>query len=218
MYNSLRNQKNSIIAECKKASPSSGIIKNSYDPLKIAEIYERCGASAISVLTDKKFFQGSLIDLQKVSQLIKLPVLRKDFIIHEKQIYEARHYGASAILLIVRILSPSQLQEFIQISSSINMDSLVEIHTEEETSIAIEAGAKIIGINTRDLNTFQIHQDLVKKISPFIPDTIIKVGESGIKSQKDYLGMIKYVDATLIGTYFMKASNIELAFSDLYHD
>lgn len=215
LYGFLKEKSYSIIAECKQASPSAGIINKEYDPIKIAQIYQNCGASAISVLTDSQFFKGSLVDLKGVSEQVSLPVIRKDFIIDEKQIFEARHFGASAILLIVRILSQSQLKDFIQISSSLKMDTLVEVHTEEEATIALENGAKIIGINTRDLNTFQIHPELVPKISKLLPNSVHKVGESGIQSREDFWDMVRFVDSVLIGTYFMKAPNIESAFREL---
>lgn len=152
---SLKSKPLSIIAECKKGSPSAGIIRENYDPVGIAEIYEQEGARAISVLTDEKYFHGSLSHLEKVSSAVSIPCIRKDFIIHERQIFEARKFGASAILLIVRILDVSQLKDLMNVAHSLNMDCLVETHTQEEAETAIEAGAKIIGINTRDLDTFR---------------------------------------------------------------
>lgn len=205
----------SIIAECKKASPSFGVIRQHYNPVEIALIYEKAGTAAISVLTDELYFQGSVADLQKVVKAVNIPVLRKDFILDFKQIQEARKYGASAILLIVRILSPSQLKELQQFSASLGMDSLVEIHTEKEAEIALDAGVEIIGINTRDLDTFQIHEDLVERIFPMIPSGIVKIAESGIHSSHDLLNAAKYADTALIGSYFMQASSIEDAFGKL---
>lgn len=178
-------------------------------------IYEKAGAAAVSVLTDELYFQGSLADLQKVVEAVKIPVLRKDFILDIKQIQEARKYGASAILLIVRILSPSQLKELQQFSASLGMDSLVEIHTEKEAEIALDAGAEIIGINTRDLDTFQIHEDLIEKISPVIPQGIVKVAESGIHSSRDLLNAARFADTALIGSYFMQSTSVEDAFGEL---
>lgn len=212
---SLLSQKGSIIAECKKGSPSMGIIKADYDPVAIAEEYYHAGAKAISVLTDQKFFFGSLNDLKNVSEKIPLPVIRKDFIIHEKQISEARFYGASAILLIVRILEDSQMKDLLQFSHSLGMDVLVETHTKDEVDRALNAGAEIIGINTRDLDTFEIHPNLIEKIAPQIPNHILKVGESGIKNRTDYQDMIQHVHSVLIGTYFMQKNHITQGFQDL---
>ncbi|HNN81167.1 MAG TPA: indole-3-glycerol-phosphate synthase, partial [Leptospiraceae bacterium] len=175
----------------------------------------KSGARAISVLTDKNFFQGSLEDLKAVSENVEIPVLRKDFVIHEKQIREAAIFGASAILLIVRILKPYQLQNLLEFAYSIGLEALVEIHTKEEAKIAEEAGAKIIGINTRDLDTFKIHPNLIEEVSPTLSKDTLIVGESGIKNKQDYLNMKKYVQSVLIGTYFMQKENIELAFKEL---
>jgi indole-3-glycerol phosphate synthase len=207
--------KTGIIAECKKSSPSAGIIRQGYDPVSIAKVYESCGASAVSVLTDRSFFSGSPEDLRLVSSTIKIPTLRKDFIIDERQIFETRTLGAAAVLLIARILSFSQLKEFIQISESLNMDCLVETHNAGEIELALNAGAKILGINTRDLDTFEIHTDLISSLSKLIPKTCISVGESGIKNRSDYLDMKQHVDSVLIGTYFMKSENIQESFKSL---
>ena len=146
LLDSLKSSFDSIIAECKKASPSRGIIRADYYAVKIARIYEACGA--ISVLTDRNFFQGSLEDLQRVAASVNLPVIRKDFILHEKQIREAVRFGASAILLIVRILKPTQLKELLDYAYSLGLEVLVEIHTRKEAEIAVEVGSRIIGINT----------------------------------------------------------------------
>ncbi len=192
-----------------------GVIRADYDPVKFAKIYEACGARAISVLTDRNFFQGSLDDLQKVAASVNLPVIRKDFILHEKQIREAAFFGASAILLIVRILNPSQLKDLLDFAYSIGLEVLVEIHTKKEAEIAVEVGSRIIGINTRDLDTFQIHQNLIEEVSLDLPKHIHVVGESGIKNRNDYLSMKKYVQSTLIGTYFMQKDDITAAYRDL---
>ena len=207
--------KTGVIAECKKSSPSAGIIRQNYDPVSIAKIYESCGASAISVLTDASFFSGSPEDLRLVSSTVKIPTIRKDFIIDEKQIFEARTLGAAAVLLIARILPFSQLKDFIQIAENLNMDTLVETHNAIEVEQALKAGAKIVGINTRDLDTFEIHTDLIYSLSKLIPKTCISVGESGIKNRSDYLDMKQHVNAVLIGTYFMKSENIQQSFIEL---
>lgn len=192
-----------------------GIIRADYDAVKIARIYEACGARAISVLTDRNFFQGSLEDLQRVAASVNLPVIRKDFILHEKQIREAVRFGASAILLIVRILKPTQLKELLDYAYSLGLEVLVEIHTRKEAEIAVEVGSRIIGINTRDLDTFQIHQNLIEEVSLDLPKHIHIVGESGIKNRNDYQNMKKYVQSTLIGTYFMQKEDITSAYKEL---
>lgn len=192
-----------------------GVIREKYNPIEHAKIYEKMGASAISVLTDKDFFQGSLLDLQNVAKAVNIPVIRKDFIIHEKQIREAARFGASAVLLIVRILKVNQLIDLLAITKKIGLEALVEIHSNKEAEIALESGAEIIGINTRDLDTFQIHSDLIEKVSKRIPNNIHLVGESGIKDKKDYVEMKKHVRSVLIGTYFMQQENIEAAYKNL---
>lgn len=192
-----------------------GVIRGDYDAVAIARIYEACGARAISVLTDQNFFQGSLKDLEQVSSVVNLPVIRKDFILHEKQIREAVRFGASAILLIVRILKPTQLKELLDYAYSLGLEVLVEIHTKKEADIAVEAGSRIIGINTRDLDTFQIHQNLIEEVSLDLPNHVHIVGESGIKNRNDYLNMKKYVRSTLIGTYFMQKDDITSAYKEL---
>ncbi|MBE7411346.1 MAG: indole-3-glycerol phosphate synthase TrpC [Leptospiraceae bacterium] len=208
-------QKSGIIAECKKASPSKGVIVNSYNPTEIAKIYEKSGASAVSVLTDSLFFQGSLQDLKNVSDSVSIPVLRKDFIIDEKQIREAIFYGASAILLIVRILDSNRLKELLGYAETLGLEVLVEIHNKNEAEIALNSGAKIIGINTRDLDTLQIHKGLIQELTELLPNSVLKVAESGINGKEDYLGIKKYTRYVLIGTYFMQSSDIANSFSNL---
>lgn len=215
---SLLSQKGAIIAECKKASPSKGVIRANYNPVQIALEYEACGAKAISVLTDVQFFQGSLQDLEQVAKNVRLPVLRKDFLIHEKQILEAKQFGASAVLLIVRILEQSQLISLHSLARSLGMEVLVEVHSVEEAKRAVGAGAEIIGINTRDLDTLEIRPELIAEISSVIPKEIVVVGESGIQNRNDYLQMLPFVQAVLIGTYFMEADDISKAFKKLTKD
>jgi len=212
---SLKKQKISIIAECKKGSPSAGVIRAEYDPKAIAKDYEAMGAGAISVLTDQNFFMGHIDHLKLVSEAVKIPVLRKDFIIDKLQIQEARYFGASAILLIARILTPPKLEELLEYAHSLHLEALVEIHTKEEAKMALDAGAKIIGINTRDLDTFQILPNVVAEISPSLPASIHRVGESGIQSSNDLKNMLKYADSVLVGTYFMKSGDIRMAYKEL---
>ncbi|TGK31806.1 indole-3-glycerol-phosphate synthase [Leptospira gomenensis] len=216
LRDSLRSRTFSIIAECKRKSPSAGQIRSDYDALSVAKVYEESGASAISVLTDRQYFGGSLEDLRAVSSNVKIPVLRKDFILDGIQIREARSNGAAAVLLIVRILTPDRIRDFIRTASSLGMDSLVEVHTVDEAKLALDCGAEIVGVNTRDLDTFQIHQDLVEEVAAILPKNIVRVGESGVRSRSDLDRFRKLVDAALIGTYFMEKQDIRKAWLDLF--
>jgi indole-3-glycerol phosphate synthase len=199
----------SLIAEVKKASPSKGIIREDFDPVKIARIYEECLASAISVLTDKAFFQGDLEYLTLIREAVKIPLLRKDFIIDEFQIYEARAFGADAILLIVSILDKTQLAEYQHLANELGLDSLIEVHTEKEVEKAIYADANIIGINNRDLSTFETNIDTTAHLIKLIPDDKIVVSESGISTRDDILTLKDQgVDAVLIGETLMKSDDI----------
>lgn len=198
-----------FIAEIKKASPSKGIIRENADILDISKNYTSCGASAISVLTDEKYFHGSLEDLNKVSHKTELPVLRKDFIIDMYQIYEAKANGASAVLLIVAILDKDQLMEFQQLARSLGLDVLVEVHTKNELNIAIEAGVEIVGINNRDLRTFKVDLNTSKDLIEHVPDETLAVVESGIHTRQDVLYFENLrVDALLVGEALMGAPDI----------
>ncbi|TYQ15460.1 UNVERIFIED_CONTAM: indole-3-glycerol phosphate synthase [Acetivibrio alkalicellulosi] len=204
-----RSNQISIIAEVKKASPSKGIIKDDFDPLKIAKEYSESNVQAISVLTEKEFFLGHDDYLVKIRQNIALPILRKDFIIDLWQIYQSRCLGADAILLIVSILSDDQLKKFQIVAGILGMQCLVEVHDREELERALESGAKIIGINNRDLKTFSVDIETTEKLMNYIPHDRAVVSESGIKTAQD----MKYlkdlgVDAVLIGETFMRAPSI----------
>lgn len=204
-----------IIAECKKGSPSAGILRKEYDPLKIARSYQKMGASAISVLTDEEFFLGSLSHLKEVSSHISLPIIRKDFIIDELQIEEAYAYGASAILLIVRILDKAQLKHLYSYAKRLGLDVIVETHNEDEIQTALDLEFNVIGINTRDLDTFKIHNDLIHELSKLIPNEKVIVGESGVSGNSDLKSYLGIVDSLLIGTYFMKSPDIETSYRTL---
>lgn len=206
----------SIIAECKKASPSAGVIRKGYNAIQIAKEYQRLGACAISVLTDASFFQGSIEDLRDVSINVSLPVIRKDFILDEIQIEEAYANGASAILLIVRILEEKRLIELYQFAKKLGMDVLVETHNEIEIQVALDSGFSIVGINTRDLDTFEINDSLVEKLRNLIPKGTLVVAESGISSEVEFKRYLGLVDACLIGTYFMRSDSIESAYKSLF--
>ncbi len=200
-----------IIAEVKKASPSKGVIREDFDPVEIAKAYERGGAKAISVLTDEKFFQGSPFYLRQVAEAVKLPVLRKDFIVDEFQIYGAKALGASSYLLIVTILSDSELKDFIELGRELGMEPLVETHTEEEVERALKAGAEIIGVNNRDLKTFTVSLSTTLKLLPLIKsEGKLAVSESGIKGKDDLIMLREAgVDAFLIGETLMRSKNPE---------
>lgn len=218
-YENLKKRSPAIIAECKKASPSSGILKENYDPIKIAQTYEMLGASAISVLTDETFFLGSLLDLQHVSNSVHIPVLRKDFILSEIQIYEAMLYGADAVLLIVRILDSSTLEKLIRICINENLDYILEIHSKEELDIALRFPVKIIGINHRNLDTLEMDLELSKNLAPLIKKhnkEILIIAESGIEEPNIIEELESIVDGFLIGTYFMKSSCIEKSWNYLF--
>jgi indole-3-glycerol phosphate synthase len=202
-----------VIAEIKKASPSAGVIAKSFDPVQIAKNYERGGADAISVLTDSKFFQGALGHLVDVRAAIALPVLRKDFILDEVQIAESAAVGADAILLIVAALEQTQLDDLSAAAAKYRLAALVEVHSAEEVGRALDAGSKIIGINNRDLATFDVDLSVTEELSGQVPDDVVVVSESGIKSLAD-IARVKAcgVDAVLIGEALMRG---ELSIRDL---
>ncbi|SHK32422.1 indole-3-glycerol phosphate synthase TrpC [Paramaledivibacter caminithermalis] len=206
----------SIIAEIKKASPSKGIIKENFNPLEIAKAYTHNKAEAISVLTEDKFFWGDNSYLNKVRNITSAPLLRKDFIIEPYQIYQSKMLGADAILLIVSILSKNKLIEFQKIARSINLSCLVEVHDRFELEIALESDAEIIGINNRNLKTFETSIDTTKKLIKYIPKSKIVISESGINTRSDmkFLESIG-VKGVLIGESFMRANSIKDKFKEL---
>lgn len=196
----------SIIAEVKKASPSKGIISPDFDPVKIACNYQVNGAQAVSVLTDVHFFQGDLLYLLQVREAIDLPVLRKDFIIDHLQIDEAHAHGADAILLIASILDEQQIRDFQQHASDLCMDSLVEVHQEDELSKSLRAGAELIGVNNRNLNDFSVDIDTTFRLMKMIPSDIPVVSESGLRNIHDIEALDRAgVCAALIGETLMRA-------------
>jgi len=215
----LRGDRIQLIAEVKKASPSRGIIRPDFNPVEIAKTYANNGASAISVLTESKYFQGSLNHLRDVRNALenkRLPLLRKDFLSDPYQIYESRAYGADSLLLIVAILGPGKLKELLELSHQLNMSCLAEIHNEVELEIALGSGARIIGINNRDLNTFTVDLTTTERLRPLIPQDRIVVSESGIKSRSDMEKLKKWgVDAVLIGESLLSAPNITAKMKEL---
>lgn len=207
-YKALSADTVNVIAEIKKASPSMGVIRKDVDIISFARIYETAGANAISVLTDKKFFQGDIEFLKQVKQTVKIPVLRKDFIIHPLQLFEARQAGADAVLLIAAALSSGQLKKLYQASLDLGMDVLLEIHDEDDLKKALKTEAPLIGINNRSLKTFQINLNTALKLFPKIPSDRQVVVESGINSLRELqifleVGMNRF----LVGKYLMEQSD-----------
>jgi indole-3-glycerol phosphate synthase len=198
-----------LIAEIKKASPSAGLIREDFNASKIADIYIKNKASAISVLTEDKYFLGKFAYLEKVSQHCPVPLLMKDFIVHEYQIYEGLFYGASAVLLIVAILTDGQLKALMKMAHSLGLDCLVEVHDKEEVKRAVAAGVEIIGVNNRNLKSLKVDLNNCLGLIPKIPKGITIVAESGLKTHED----IRKVEeagahAVLIGETFMRSPDI----------
>jgi indole-3-glycerol phosphate synthase len=198
-----------LIAEIKKASPSQGVLRRDFNPVDIARRYEEHGASALSVLTEERFFLGRLSYLEEVRKNVGLPLLRKDFIIDEYQVHEARAFGADAVLLIAAILEDARLKDYGDLASDLGMASLIEVHTPEERDRALTTGGRLIGINNRDLNTFKTDLDTTFKLLEEIPDDCVVVSESGVATRKDIERLREAgLDAVLIGETFMKAPDI----------
>jgi len=205
-----------VIAEVKKASPSKGVICPDFDPKAIAASYAEGGAEAVSVLTDEKFFQGALEYIPLVRHAVKLPVIRKDFIIHELQIKEASNYGADAILLIAAILDREQIRDYLQMSAELLMDVLVEVHDEKELEKALAAGSSLIGINNRDLRDFTVNLHTTIRLRKEIPAEIPVVSESGIKDHADMQMLQDHgVTAALIGETLMRSGDRAAALRQL---
>jgi indole-3-glycerol phosphate synthase len=197
-----------LIAEVKKASPSKGVLKADLEPAKQAAAYALAGACAISVVTEEDFFQGDLAWVDNIAQSAGLPVLRKDFVYESFQVYETRAAGASAILFIVAMLEPSELKDLIALANRLNLDPLVEIHDETELGEALEAGASIIGVNNRDLKTFNVDVQTSVRLSRLIPDDRLFVVESGIRNKADIeLLLGAGADAFLIGEHFLTSAD-----------
>lgn len=198
----------SFICEVKKASPSKGVIAEDFPFPDIALSYEKAGADAVSVLTEPDYFKGSDNFLMLISKIISTPCLRKDFIIDEYMVYEAKNLGASAVLLICSILSDSQLKEYLELAHSLGMSALVETHSIDEAERAVNAGAEIIGINNRDLRTFKVDLNTTKAVAEAVPEGKILVSESGIHSAEDIAFVRRAgADAVLIGEAFMRSDN-----------
>ncbi len=200
-----------IIAEVKKASPSKGVIREDFDPLLIAKEYEKGRASALSILTEPHFFQGNIEYITQIRRYVPMPLLRKDFIVSKYQLVEALVYGADFVLLIAKALSQSELKELLEFTRHLGMEALVEIHDKDDLKKAIFAGSDIIGINHRNLETFEMDMSLCEKLIPLIPNGKIIVAESGIDSHEKVINLHKMgVDAFLIGEHFMRQNDISL--------
>ncbi|KQT18415.1 indole-3-glycerol phosphate synthase [Chryseobacterium sp. Leaf404] len=203
-----------IIAEFKRKSPSKGIINDKVSPLEVVSAYEKFGASAVSVLTDKEFFGGSFDDILNVRNQINIPILRKDFMIDEYQFYEAKSIGADVILLIAACLSPSQVSEFTELAHSLELEVLLEIHTEDELQ-HINKNVDLVGINNRNLKDFKVDLQHSVHLKNMLPENTLSVAESGISSEEDFKFLKeKGFDGFLMGEYFMKNENPGKKFGD----
>jgi len=205
-----------ILAEIKNASPSRGAFTRSFDPAAIAVAYAAGGAAALSVLTDREFFLGSLADLQSARAAVALPALRKDFTIDEFHVIEAAAHGADAVLLIAALLDESELRRFRELAARFNMASLVEVHSVDELAPAIASGAEIIGVNNRDLRTFEVNLETSLRLAEKISAGVVKVSESGIHSRQDVQRLRSAgFEAFLVGEHLMKSSDPAAALREL---
>lgn len=206
--NALKKPDISFICECKKASPSKGLIAPDFPYLQIAEEYEAAGADCISVLTEPKWFLGSDEYLREITSAVSIPCLRKDFTVDEYMIYEAKLLGASAVLLICSILSEGQIKEYINICDELGLSTLVEAHDESEVQTALNAGARIIGVNNRNLKDFSVDTDNSRKLRELIPPDVLFVSESGVQTAGDVAVLRKIgADAVLIGETLMRSAD-----------
>ena len=204
--NALKTPELSFICECKKASPSKGLIAPDFPYLQIAKEYEAAGADAISVLTEPKWFLGSDEYLREIASQVSIPCLRKDFTVDAYMIYEAKLLGASAVLLICSILDASQMREYISLCDELGLSALVEVHDEAEVQKAMDAGARIIGVNNRNLKDFTVDTDNSRRLRSLLPPDVLFVSESGVKSAEDVASLRKIgADAVLIGETLMRA-------------
>jgi indole-3-glycerol phosphate synthase len=205
----LKHEHVALIAEIKRVSPSRGTLRAELDPAQLARVYARSGASALSVLTDAKYFHGSLADLEVVREAVDVPVLRKDFVVDEYQLYEARAHQADAVLLIVRILSDAQLRDYLALARSLGLGVLTEVHDEAELDRALAADARIIGINNRNLADFTVSLATTERLAPRIPSGKIIVAESAIFTRADVERVARVgAQAVLVGEALMRAGDV----------
>ena len=215
-YQTLKKEGMSYICEVKKASPSKGLIAPAFPYLEIAKEYQEAGAAAISCLTEPFYFQGSDRYLQEITAAVDIPVLRKDFTVDEYMIFQAAAYGAAAVLLICAILNDEQLKEYRELAEELGMDALVEAHDEEEAERALKSGARIIGVNNRDLKTFQVDMQNSIRLRKLAPENVVFVSESGIKTSDDIRKLYdNQVDAVLIGETLMRSQDKKAALEEL---
>lgn len=215
-YQALKKEGMSYICEVKKASPSKGLIAPAFPYLEIAKEYQEAGAAAISCLTEPFYFQGSDRYLQEITAAVDIPVLRKDFTVDEYMIFQAAAYGAAAVLLICAILNDEQLKEYRELAEELGMDALVEAHDEEEAERALKSGARIIGVNNRDLKTFQVDMQNSILLRKLAPENVVFVSESGIKTSDDIRKLYdNQVDAVLIGETLMRSQDKKAALEEL---
>ncbi|GII90368.1 indole-3-glycerol phosphate synthase TrpC [Sinosporangium siamense] len=215
-YAALGGDKVSVIAEVKRSSPSKGALAAIADPAALARDYESGGAHVISVLTERRRFGGSLEDLASVRAAVDVPVLRKDFVVTSYQLWEARAHGADLVLLIVAALEQNALVSLIERAESIGLTPLVEVHTAEELDRALDAGAKIIGINARDLKTLKVDREVFGRLAPKIPDGVIRIAESGVRGPHDLLAYARAgADAVLVGESLVTGKDPRAAVVDL---
>ena len=212
----LKGEDVAVIAEVKRASPSKGAMAAIADPAALAVDYEAGGASVISVLTEQRRFAGSLDDLAAVRAAVQVPVLRKDFVVSSYQLWEARAHGADMVLLIVAALEQNALVSLVERAVSIGLVPLVEVHADEELDRALEAGAKIIGVNARDLATLEVDRTVFARLAPLIPDGVVKIAESGIRGPHDLLAYAASgADAVLVGESLVTGKDPRSAVADL---
>jgi len=205
---SLRSHRPAIISEIKKASPSKGILSKDFQPAQTARAYQQGGAAALSVLTDRDFFQGDLADLEAARSAVTLPVLRKDFTIDRLHVVQAAAHGADAILLIAAILTAREMRDFRELAESFGMDVLVEVHDAEELQPALDSGARIVGVNNRNLRTFEVSLDVSLELASRMPAEVLKVSESGIHDRADVQRLLDSgYTAFLVGEHLMKSGD-----------
>ena len=206
----------SFICECKKASPSKGIISEDFPYLDIAKEYEAAGADCISVLTEPRWFLGSELYLEEIAGRVSIPCLRKDFTVHEYMIHEAKLLGAKAVLLICAILSPAQLENYLAVCEELGLSALVEAHDADEVKAALSAGARVIGVNNRNLADFTVDTGNSRRLRELVPERVLFVSESGVRTREDTAALERAgADAVLVGETLMRAENIAAKLREL---
>jgi indole-3-glycerol phosphate synthase len=212
----LRQSGVAVIAEVKRSSPSKGALATIADPAALAADYEAGGASVISVLTEQRRFGGTLADLDAVRAQVDVPLLRKDFVVSSYQVWEARAHGADLVLLIVAALEQNALVSLVERTESLGMTALVEVHDEEEIARALDAGARVVGVNARDLRTLEVDRSVFSRLAPLLPDSVVKVAESGVRGPHDLLAYAAHgADAVLVGEGVVTGGNPRQAVADL---